>query len=42
VIVPAILSIVTFLPLIGAAVLVAARYSQKSAEAAAPISVDHP
>jgi NADH-quinone oxidoreductase subunit M len=38
VIVPAILSIVTFLPLIGAAVLVAARYSQKSAEAAAPMA----
>jgi NADH-quinone oxidoreductase subunit M len=38
VIVPAILSIVTFLPLIGAAVLLAARFTQKSAEAAAPLA----
>jgi len=36
--VPAILSIVTFLPLIGAAVLLAARFTQKSAEAAAPLA----
>jgi NADH-quinone oxidoreductase subunit M len=36
VIVPAILSIVTFLPLVGAAVLLAARFTQKSADAAAP------
>ena len=35
---PAILSIVTFLPLIGAAVLLAARFTQKSAEAAAPLA----
>jgi NADH-quinone oxidoreductase subunit M len=38
VIVPAILSIVTFLPLIGAAVLLAARFTQKSADAAAPLA----
>ena len=41
-IVPAILSIVTFLPLIGAAVLLAARFKQKSAEAAAPLAIRLP
>jgi len=36
--VPAILSIVTFLPLVGALLLLAARFTQKSADAAAPMA----